>query len=402
MHPFTQVCLKDWEEGRGATGASACCNMIRHPNFDPMELAGKVSKLTIPEIFNMPSFNELRSSMIAGERHSACAVCWDSEDIGNYSPRLTSKYIATADINATPTVSVIDIKFGEHCNLRCRMCTPGSSNKLRIDIRKFSDADRTFMTDENPVTGFSSVASKLSEHHNHWWDDNNPTYASLFDDAVISNLLLIKTAGGEPLLSKEYQMVLTKLVDTGHAPRIGLVITTNATLLTEEWLDLLSAFKSVNIVLSIDGIGKTYEYIRYPMKWDTVSHNIDMLVTRMAATKTITCYASCAVSLYNVLTLPDLLTWGRSKDIRIGFDMVHPSGGRLDIALLPQYIKDKLITLFNADKCLTGVANYLQHTINQRPPAEFKREMLAYDHTRDQTYRDYLHTEIIDWVDTLG
>ena len=36
-----------------------------------------------------------------------------------------------------PKLQSIDFAFGENCNLRCRMCSPGLSNKLRLDYQYF-------------------------------------------------------------------------------------------------------------------------------------------------------------------------------------------------------------------------------------------------------------------------
>ena len=39
-------------------------------------------------------------------------------------------------------------------------------------------------------------------------------------------------------------------------------------------VSFFSKLKNLNICISIDGIGKQFEYIRYPLKWDTLLNNL--------------------------------------------------------------------------------------------------------------------------------
>ena len=142
-HPFKQLAIKEWNSG-SIGNATPCCNMIRPESPDPMGVKTKLRtvKPTAKEIFHGEEMAGLRSAMLAGERHSACDVCWRMEDRGAGSYRLSEIKEDSPQLITDPQLQVIDFSFGENCNLRCRICMPGLSNKLRLDYRYFLKNDR--------------------------------------------------------------------------------------------------------------------------------------------------------------------------------------------------------------------------------------------------------------------
>ena len=131
--PFSQLALKNWWKDQGITSAAQCCNAMRpENNNDPLNLNNQLyeSRPTATEIFNSDIMNELRQSMIDGERHTACDVCWKTEDTGSDSYRMYSNPPYSYNTDEVfdynePKLQVVDFGFGENCNLRCRMCHPG-------------------------------------------------------------------------------------------------------------------------------------------------------------------------------------------------------------------------------------------------------------------------------------
>ena len=53
-----------------------------------------------------------------------------------------------------------------------------------------------------------------------------------------------------------------------------LEITTNATKIHPKFMFYCKQFKQLILTISIDGTGSTYEYVRYPAKFDTVYTNV--------------------------------------------------------------------------------------------------------------------------------
>ena len=85
---------------------------------------------------------------------------------------------------------------------------------------------------------------------------------------------IIHVTGGEPTLNPEFFDLLKYCIDKEVAKDIKLEVTTNATKIHPKFFDMARQFKNLFVVISMDGVGKTYEYVRYPANYDTVYKNI--------------------------------------------------------------------------------------------------------------------------------
>ena len=83
-----------------------------------------------------------------------------------------------------PKLQVIDFRFGEDCNLRCRMCEPGSSNKLRIDYKYFANnkIDTTGIQYFDWTTNKSHDRNMRRNSHNevHFWSNGEHLKSGLY------------------------------------------------------------------------------------------------------------------------------------------------------------------------------------------------------------------------------
>ena len=152
-YPFHQIATKGWEKGIGPTAITPCCNMEKPTHVDPMNNKDAIyaakGNFTPDDIFYGKEFEELRQSMLRGEKHPACDVCWKQEETTDYSYRLKNSNHQDEINTDNPLIKSIDLGTGEHCNLRCRMCNPGNSNKLRVDQAFFRENSMKYMTIEN-------------------------------------------------------------------------------------------------------------------------------------------------------------------------------------------------------------------------------------------------------------
>ena len=53
------------------------------------------------------------------------------------------------------------------------------------------------------------------------------------------------------------------------------VVTNGSCALTLTQFQTLSKFQNLNICLSIDGVGKRFEYMRYPLSWELLCNNLE-------------------------------------------------------------------------------------------------------------------------------
>ena len=154
--------------------------------------------MSIDEAFNSEQMKELRESMIKGERHKVCDVCYVREDRGEKSPRNNFneneswKFPKVEDDYSVPVdFQHVDIRFSNLCNFKCRMCSHiFSSNWYEDEIKlfpKYSDANN-----KPKVMKVSNTIVK----------DLKP---------YIKNVTSWYFAGGEPLIMPEHAEILNHL-----------------------------------------------------------------------------------------------------------------------------------------------------------------------------------------------
>ena len=114
----------------------------------------------------------------------------------------------------------------------------------------------------------------------------------------------IKFLGGEPTIMPEVSQILDKLI-FDRKTSCNIHITTNCTNFNNQAMfDKLKKFRSVGAQLSIDGMGKTLEYIRSPLHWDKAQEVITQWVN--ITTDRQIHFTLQALNLFNVY---DFLFW---------------------------------------------------------------------------------------------
>nr|WP_298350817.1 twitch domain-containing radical SAM protein [Rhodoblastus sp.] len=154
----------------------------------------------------------------------------------------------------------------------------------------------------------------------------------LAEPEKISRLRFI---GGEPLLIKEVETMMRHLVETGAAGKIELWTVTNCAVRNEAYFELAQHFRSHGLMMSLDGVGKINEYIRFPSSWDVVNQNIEMFLKQ----KNTTLWANMTIQPYNLLHISDLIEYCLAKGIAFKHHLLqYPQ--YLSVAVLPQDIRD--------------------------------------------------------------
>jgi len=86
----------------------------------------------------------------------------------------------------------------------------------------------------------------------------------------LEHCLFMEFRGGEVFADKPSVKFIDSIGDTEHAKNIELDISTNATLITPEVVDVLNKFKGGTLRFSIDSFNEEDEYIRYHTEWQSV------------------------------------------------------------------------------------------------------------------------------------
>ena len=426
-YPFNQVAGMSWAKGIGPVTILPCCHMVHPDDQDPMKnskyLCEAKGNFTPDEIFNSESFKELRQSMIKGEKHPACNICWNEEKISDFSPRLTNANANDEiDINA-PSIKALDMKMSEHCNLQCRMCNPNSSNKLRIDQQYFHNNKMTYMTNENKTWGWE-VIDKPNTNPNEilQFEENTLFYKSLIKQ---KNLIKIRASGGEPMMSDSWKKWVDEIItDKDYAAQMTIKFHTNATKFTDENIERLLHFKEIQAILSIDATSKCYEYVRYPMTWQALNNSLKKFIKIMPTEKLQSLHVTSVFSIYSAFDVENFVIWAidlfkqsNSKFLSVWFENVTPLSGNLAVKRLPNELIVELIAILerannlientpNVSSNISGIILHLKSYLTTEKPLknqlEMKREVVAFDMARNQSYSNHLDTKLVEWLDTLN
>ena len=253
--------------------------------------------------WNSPYMTTIRRQMLSGQRPEKCAKCYENEDHGSYSYRqgMNSRFAewvgknradARSDGTADFEITFMDLRLGNLCNLRCRMCSPISSKSLIAEWLE--------------IRGLPPDSTAADQWRNVNWFEDESFWGVL--SRHLPSLERLHFAGGEPLIIPQMYTFLEKIVATGHANKITLSYNTNMTTLPDRVFPLWKQFKSVNVMCSIDGYGAVNDYIRDPSKWDKIAANL-MKLDALAPEHGVQASINTTVQIYNVLNLPQLLNF---------------------------------------------------------------------------------------------
>ena len=436
-YPFTQLALKEWQSSRGIISASPCCNAIRPETPDPLNIKSTLSKekMLPNDIFHSNQMDEIREYMLAGKRHDACTTCWKIENDGGKSYRLFSRP-PTAELGFDdfdenkPKLQSVDFGFGENCNLRCRMCMPGLSNKLSHDYKFFVNND---INTEN-ISGWDWKKEQHEQRPGKFYlntRNNSQNLVEFFDTGEqwqdilknIHNLRAIKATGGETTLTSGFKEFLDTAIKTKACEKIFLEFHTNATKFTNTLIDKLFHFPACRMNFSIDSVGKNYEYIRYPMKFETLESSINNLFSKLTLQK----YSSTkktiklqivlvsVFSIYNAHYLYDLYNWWkenirpRVKKSSLYIDKLWPDDKFTSVKFLAKKQKLEILDILykiqnegivDVDNIIKHVKAELDKKVTDNDRKNMLKEITAFDKSRNQSYRDFLHPSIIEYLET--
>lgn len=285
----------------------------------------------LTEARNSTLIKDVRKKMLNNEWPEDCARCMKEEESGIRSRRQWENELWT---NITPTtvsdftlpdgeimtdelpVVFYDLRFGNFCNLACRMCGPEDSHTWYKDWVEIGHGSKWADTHGNVELTKNSNGRWVTDAYE--WHDSQ-----IFWDQIEKNLHNIQRvymAGGEPLLIERHYEFLQKCIDVGVAKNIELDYNTNLTNLQTRVIDMWKEFKTVVIGASIDGFGDVLEYQRYPAKWSIINKNlkiVDKLPSNVIAT------ISATVTVSNVWQFPDFMLW----KLRQGFTKINKSNG---------------------------------------------------------------------------
>lgn len=294
-------------------------------------------------------YQNFRKDFLEGKTSSVCQRCIDKESVGQYSDRkmfdeLYSQHNLELNIETGNTLGTpidLDIRESNLCNLKCRMCSPESSSQI----------EKEFILNKDILNG---VFNEPSHKKNLLDDENN--FEFLIKN--IHNVTRLKLLGGEPTIMPEVHRMLDVLIER-DATHIPIFITTNVTNSNPIFIDKISKFSNVYFTFSLDGIGDVVEYIRYPLNWNAVQHNIKVYKDLANS-----CSLAFTLQAYNLFHIKEFLYWAKENDINPRLEILT-SPEWASYRSIPKYIRDEhLQNLLNDQIINTDIIPVIQRCLD--------------------------------------
>lgn len=309
-----------------------CCQQIYYPYGKLIENGEmlNVKNTDINQSRNNTVFKELRASMLRGEKHPSCNLCWKEEDTGLSSKRLHSinTYGHTGFIDNTANdgsidiekfpIKYIDIRFGNLCNLKCRYCGPTDSSLWYDDFVSMSYEGEK--PSSAPMSFYGGKTYNVIKKNNNYtidssdfeWYESDEFWNQI--EKLIPYIDRYYFTGGEPTINKIHFKLLQKIIDMGHSNRVHLDYNSNMFAIPNKLYNLWEKFRSVGIGCSIDAIEDLAYYLRYPSTWDALEQNLDVLGNN--PTKSIYGTISTTISIFNVYHFLEISKWLIEKNYK--------------------------------------------------------------------------------------
>mgnify|MGYP001280154116 CR=1 FL=1 len=360
--------------------AEVCCAISEEFLPNSSEDCLDVNKRSIKEIWNSDFYKSLRMQLLNNEKPLVCSRCWYEEDQGRKSVREATKndagFDCTIDLDKCKENNgyldskpkSLDIRLGNLCNLKCRMCNSAQSsqiqkeNKVLIELHGKQIFDKDTLDEQDPFV--------LVNESQFDWVDKESFWKEV--KTFLTDVGRIYFVGGEPTLHEKHYQYLERLVSNGKAKDIELWYNTNITNVQDRFINLTNQFKILELRASLDGVDKLNDYIRYPSDWKTLVRNIRKLHQECRNVKIIFDFT---IQALNGLRFLDFIEWV----IDYNYNYCHQESDSL---------------FFDSACCFPHVSYLPKHTSLFILPLEVRKNYLNVSKERIKTIEK--HLKILD------
>jgi MoaA/NifB/PqqE/SkfB family radical SAM enzyme len=356
--PQEKFCVLPWVSlETSPIGTVRPCCLAEEEIVDNAGDKFNLSTAQFSTIQNSQYMRNLRREFLDGKQPQTCRKCFREERAGRTSKRMHTldrlKHMLPEQdwtIDSKPLM-FLDLKLGNICNLKCRICGSWSSS--------------TFATEE---LQFLSPTEKKSSHHYTMlkqgaWPRENPTFWSEIDK-VVDQIQYIEFTGGEPFMIREHFDMLQGLVHRGIAGNIEIHYNTNGTQYPEDAADIWKHFKLVEIAISVDDIGARFEYQRSNAVWAEVVANIERFKELRRNYSNIQLQFCCTVNVFNVYYLEDLANYVYAQEFDfVYWNMMHEAY-YFSISTLPETTKVAITNHLKSSKVNESVSKEFTQIID--------------------------------------
>lgn len=386
-------CMAPWIQLHAQTNGKAapCC---MSSVFDGNEIGDLQQNPDLKEAWNSANMKQLRLNMLQGKKSTLCNHCYSYEKMGKFSERMQYnqdyknqfwRVKATMQDGTVKSLDVplIDIRFSNKCNYKCRICDSQFSSLW------YEEELKTGKIPKLPSTKEMNVASDEAA----FWDSYKQ---------FLPGVKRLHFAGGEPLFMDEHYNTLEHLIAIGNTD-VVLSYNTNFSVLRYKRynvVELWNKFKVVDVWASLDMMGPKGDYQRKGQKWDKIEENIRTIQQQCPGVKL---GVNITVSTLNIFDVPayykylvdnKLVTPDRIN-LYLLFDPSYMSIVQLTPALKNQVMElyssfeksyiSKLPDPSRIRNHVSAVLNYM-NSENGNQQNDFRHWITAIDKTRNEDF----------------
>jgi radical SAM protein with 4Fe4S-binding SPASM domain len=367
---------------------------------------GNTKTQSLEEIWNDQPLKDIRLRMLNEQSVEGCRRCYEQEEAGFFSMRLSSnKHFghnihfvdATEEDGSAPMhLTYWDIRFSNLCNLRCRSCGHIFSSNWYDDHVKIYE-----------IEGGKDRADEWKSRHPRLYfagRKDNDIYEQL--EKHIDELEQVYFAGGEPLIMEEHYRLLRTLIDR-KMTHVRLIYNTNFSEMRYKKtnvLDLWPEFDSVSIGASLDAMGPLGEYMRKGTNWAQVEQNREEMLKKCP---NVDFYISPTLSVMNAWQITEFhRNWVdkgfiKPQDLNVNI-LQDPAHYRIDVlpqsvkqALEQQYLEhiawlEPLDKLTRATMGFKGAINFMMTADRTDQLVETKRKIELLDQVRNESVKEII------------
>ena len=275
---------------------------------------------TLRDAFESPYMDDLRKQFLAGNKPATCSKCWALEDAGGTSKRMISNQKFGVN-TAHKKIRFLDLKLGNICNLKCRICGGWSSSKwANEEIKQGSEIAKYWMK------------------QGQWPRQEIKLWQEIID--LLPHIDYFEFTGGEPFLIQEHFDILNASVEKGTSKHQQIHYNTNGTTFPPDAIERIwPHFKEVEIAFSIDDLAERFEYQRHGAVWHEVNENVQ----RISAYKNkfnLKTQICCTINIQNIYNLDAMAEWIDQQSFDYVFFNYLQEDKVWNVQNLPHHYKD--------------------------------------------------------------
>lgn len=311
--------------------------------------------------------NQIRAHFDQGRFAPACHRCQQDEAVGKRSRRQSVIELYAAP-DRTIALDSIDFSSTWACNLACVMCNEQYSSTWATEL------------------GVGDQRLEQLGRRTH----KSKEFLERIDLSAVTR---VHVNGGEPLINDDHLLILRGLQDLGRLDQVSVSYNTNGTQRpSRAAMELWSQCRLVKLYFSIDGIGQSYEYIRWPAQWNQTTQNL--LELRHTLPSNVMFGFNVTVGAYNIFETADVLRWfqynystNREGDAS---DFVYQIAKNFDPKFLCREAKQAAIDRLGQITEFEGIVAHLKNHINYKATNDWCDQLDVIDQRRGLEWRRVL------------